>query len=255
MRFAMLGSGSAGNGLVVQVGQTCLLLDCGFSLRETTLRLARLGLEPQQLAGALLTHEHDDHARGAFRFCAAYRLPLYLTYGTYVVLGVIPPEVDFRIMDSHEDFAIGDVRVHPYPVPHDAREPVQYVFGDGMRRLGVLTDTGTSTPHIEAMLSGCEALVLECNHDLDMLMNNPRYPYSLKRRISGNYGHLDNAASAQLLARLDRSRLQHFVAAHLSKKNNRPELARAAMCGALDCEEEWIGVADQELGLDWRQIA
>jgi phosphoribosyl 1,2-cyclic phosphodiesterase len=255
MRFAMLGSGSAGNGLVVQIGRTRLLLDCGFSLRETILRLARIGLEPQQLSGILLTHEHDDHSRGAFRFCAAFGLPLYLTYGTYVALGEVPPEVDFRIMAGHEGFAIGDAHVQPYPVPHDAREPVQYVFGDGTRRLGVLTDTGTSTPHIETMLTACDALVLECNHDLDMLMNNPRYPYSLKRRISGSHGHLDNNTSAQLLARLDKRRLQHIVAAHLSRKNNRPELALAALSSAIDCEEEWIGVADQELGLDWRQIA
>lgn len=254
MRFALLGSGSAGNGLVAQAGNTRVLLDCGFSLRETTFRLARLNLEPHHLAGILLTHEHEDHARGAFRLAAGFRLPLFLTHGTLMMLGDAPTDIDIRIINSHDAFAIDDMEIHPYPVPHDAREPVQYVFSDGMRRLGVLTDTGTSTPHIESMLSGCHALVLECNHDLELLMNNRRYPPLLKQRISGAYGHLDNATAAGLLAKLDTHSLQHIVAAHLSKKNNRPELARIALRSALDCEEEWIKVASQTEGMDWLDI-
>lgn len=254
MRFALLGSGSAGNGLVVQAGNTTVLLDCGFSLRETTLRLARLGLELQHLAGILLTHEHDDHARGAFRLAANCGHPLFLTHGTLAALGNTPAGIDVRIIDSHSAFGLGDMAIHPYPVPHDAREPVQYVFGDGARRLGVLTDTGTSTPHIEAMLSGCQALVLECNHDLELLMGNHRYPPALKQRISGDYGHLDNTAAATLLSRLDTRSLQHIVAAHLSEKNNRPPLARSALCGVLECAQECIHVASQAQGTSWLQI-
>ena len=139
-------------------------------------------------------------------------------------------------------------------VPHDAREPVQFVFGDGARRLGVLTDAGCATPHIEAMLSGCDALVLECNHDAEMLRNSA-YPPRLKQRIAGRFGHLDNAASAKLLASLDCGRLQHIVAAHLSQQNNKPELARHALAQALNCELEWIGIADQESGFAWREIS
>lgn len=254
MRFASLGSGSAGNGLVAQVDVTTVLLDCGFGLRDTEMRLARLGLEPDHLSGILLTHEHDDHAGGAFRFAARFRLPVFLTYGTFAVLGSAAENIDIRIIDSHQTFSIGDVEIHPYPVPHDAREPVQYVFSDGAHRLGVLTDTGSSTPHIEAMLSGCQALVLECNHDLDLLMNNSSYPKSLKQRISGDYGHLDNDTAAKLLARLDTRHLQHIVAAHLSAKNNRPELARSALRAVLDCAEEWIGIANQTDGFGWREI-
>ena len=115
-------------------------------------------------------------------------------------------------------------------MPHDAREPVQFVVGDGARRLGVLTDIGTSTPYVEASLSGCDALVLECNHDLDLLAQSD-YPYPLKQRIAGPFGHLHNEAAAELLARIDTSKLQHIVAAHLSKQNNTPEKARAALCG------------------------
>jgi phosphoribosyl 1,2-cyclic phosphodiesterase len=159
-----------------------------------------------------------------------------------------------ELIDSHSPFAIGELEVHPYPVPHDAREPCQFVFSDGDRRLGLLTDTGISTPHIERMLSGIDALMLECNHDLDLLMNGP-YPPSLKHRIASRYGHLDNATSARLLAGIDCSRLQHVIAAHLSAQNNTPELARGAVSAALNCAAEWIGIATQRDGLDWRQIA
>jgi phosphoribosyl 1,2-cyclic phosphodiesterase len=254
IRFASLGSGSDGNGLIVESGTTRLLVDCGFKVSETVRRLARLDLEPGDLAAILITHEHDDHAGGVARLARRYELPVYLTYGTLVAMGpqgsMIPR---FSLIDSHSPFAIGDLEVHPYPVPHDAREPSQFVFSDGDRRLGLLTDTGDTTPHIQRMLSGLDALVLECNHDLDLLMNGP-YPPSLKRRISGRLGHLDNGTAARIVGSLDCSRLQHFIAAHLSAQNNTPELARAAMAAALKCEPAWICVATQGDGLDWRQV-
>lgn len=253
MRFASLGSGSAGNALVAEAGGTVLLLDCGFGLRETVVRLARLGLAPERVSAILITHEHDDHLGGAFRFSARYRIPVYITHGTLAAAGKIPREATIEVIDSHRAFGIGDLQVHPYPVPHDAREPVQYVLGDGAYRLGVLTDTGTSTTHIEAMLTRCEALVLECNHDLDLLMNGD-YPRSLKQRIGGRLGHLDNETSSMLLGRLDQSRLQHVVAAHLSEKNNRPALARSALSKAMGCGDDWIGVADQATGFSWREL-
>jgi phosphoribosyl 1,2-cyclic phosphodiesterase len=155
--------------------------------------------------------------------------------------------------DSHERFAIEALEITPVPVPHDAREPVQYVIGDGARRLGVLTDIGVSTAHVEASLSGCDALVLECNHDLEMLEAGD-YPYPLKKRIAGRLGHLDNEAAAEILSRIDTSRLAHVVAAHLSQQNNTPELARAALASALGCPTDWIGIADQANGFDWRAM-
>ena len=255
MRFASLGSGSEGNGLLVECGATRLLVDCGFKLAETVRRLARLGLDPSDLAAILVTHEHDDHGGGVARLARRYHLPVYLTYGTLVALGPrssMMPRVS--LIDSHSPFMIGDVEIHPYPVPHDAREPSQFVFSDGDRRLGLLTDTGDSTPHIQRMLSGIDALMLECNYDFDLLMNGP-YPPSLKRRISSRMGHLDNGTAARIVAAIDCSRLQHFIAAHLSAQNNTPELARSAMAAALNCEGSWIGVATQSEGLDWRQIA
>jgi phosphoribosyl 1,2-cyclic phosphodiesterase len=257
MRFASLGSGSAGNAMVVEAGATRLMLDCGFGIRETESRLARLGLEPQQINGILVTHEHDDHAGGAFRFAAKHRLTIWLTHGTLrAARRYIPDGYDAQliVIDSHTNFAIGDIETNPFPVPHDADEPVQYFFQDGATKLGVLTDAGSSTSHIEAMLSGCHALVLECNHDLDMLMNGP-YAWPLKQRVSSRQGHLDNATAAGLLARLDNSRLQHIVAAHLSEKNNTPELAGNALAGALGCERNWVGIASQAEGFGWRQLS
>lgn len=253
MRFSSLGSGSRGNALVVEVRQTRLLLDCGFSTRETVARLSRLELQPEDIAGILVTHEHADHVGGVVRLASKYDLPVWLTHGTLTNYSQAKSLPEIRLIDGHSAFQIGEIEVQPFPVPHDAREPVQYVFSSGDRRVGVLTDTGNSTPHIESVLSGCDALVLECNHDPDMLRDGS-YPQVLKQRVAGRLGHLDNGAAARLLASLDSSRLQHLIAAHLSEKNNTPELARAALSGVLNCEPEWIGVASQAGGFGWRQI-
>ncbi|HYJ19397.1 MAG TPA: MBL fold metallo-hydrolase [Burkholderiales bacterium] len=255
MRFAFLGSGSQGNALVVESGSTRILLDCGFGLAETISRLGRLGLTPQDLAAVVVTHEHDDHIGGVARLARRHSLPVWLTHGTLNGFEALFADVKtVNVIESYESFSVGDLHIQPFPVPHDAREPAQFVFGDGDRRMGVLTDTGCSTPHIEAMLSQCHALVLECNHDLDLLRASS-YPQRLRDRISGKFGHLDNVTAAGLLARLDNGRLQHLVAAHLSQENNRPELARAALSDAIGCEPDWIAIADQSEGLDWRQIS
>ena len=258
IRFASLASGSKGNCLLVEVGASRLLLDCGLTPRETARRLARLGLAPGDITGIIVTHEHDDHVGGVFAFAARHSVPVWITHGTLRATaesgkGDPGGEVTVNIVDARTTFAVGDIRVQPYTVPHDAREPVQYVLSDGALRLGVLTDIGAPTPHVEASLSGCDGLVLECNHDLDMLWAG-RYPTWLKQRVSGPFGHLDNGQAGTLLASLDRSRLQHVVGAHLSQQNNRPDLARAALAAALGCEEEWVGLATQEEGFAWRDL-
>lgn len=163
------------------------------------------------------------------------------------------PFFETVVIGSHVPFAVGDIEVRPYPVPHDAREPAQFVFSDGAARLGVLTDAGEITAHMAQVLSGLDALVLECNHDREMLLAGP-YPARLKERIASRLGHLDNGAAAGLVRGIDCSRLQHLVAAHLSQQNNTPELARSALSGALGCSPEWIGVATQDEGFGWRQI-
>lgn len=257
MRFASLGSGSAGNGLIIEQAQTRLLLDCGFGLRDALTRIARLGLQADDISGILVTHEHDDHIAGVFKLARKFRIPVWLTHGTYIALQKrisTPADFPLHIIDSHQSFSIGDLQIQPYPVPHDAREPVQFVFEDGQHKLGVLTDAGCATPHMEILLSACNALILECNHDLEMLWNGP-YIRSLKQRVSGRLGHLDNESAGRLLAKLDTSKLQHVIAAHLSEKNNQPGLAKAALSNILSCEEHWIGIAQQDVGFDWRETS
>ncbi len=254
MRFSSLGSGSDGNALVVQVKNSMLMMDCGFGLAETESRLACAGLVPDDLDAIVVTHEHADHIGGVARFARKHNLPVWLTHGTAKAPGVssLTPSL-LNYVDPHCPFSVGDIHVTPYLVPHDAYEPVQFVFSDGAVRLGVLTDTGTITEHIESRLSGCDALVLECNHDLDMLMNGP-YPVNLKKRVAGRFGHLDNLAAAALLGSIDCSKLKHVVAAHLSKQNNLPFLATTALSRALSCDRHWIGIAEQANGFAWREI-
>ncbi len=255
MRFALLGSGSRGNATVVEHGATRLLIDCGFSLKETEYRLGRLGLQAADIDAVLVTHEHHDHIGGVGPLARRYGMPVWLTPGTLSVarkrLGQLPR---LEALNCHQPFAVGDIEITPFPVPHDAREPSQFVFSDGARRLGLLTDLGHISAHVQAQLQGLDALILEANHDLQMLADGP-YPPSLQARVGGAHGHLSNGQAGQLLASLEQGRLQHVTAAHLSEKNNLPKLAVAALSEALGCEAEWIAVAEQAHGLDWRQIA
>jgi phosphoribosyl 1,2-cyclic phosphodiesterase len=256
VRFASLGSGSQGNALVAEAGRTRVMLDCGFTLEDTEARLARAGLEPGDLSAIIVTHEHGDHADGVFPFARRHGTPVWMTYGTLAALREAGARVEncpIRLVDSAIAFSVGDLLVQPFTVPHDAREPVQYVISDGARRLGVLTDAGRTTAHIEETLSGCDALVLECNYEPDLLNGGP-YPPSLKARIASRLGHLDNGTSRAILAALDRSRLKHVIAAHLSQTNNTPALARAALAGALSCAPDWVAVATQEEGFSWRDL-
>jgi phosphoribosyl 1,2-cyclic phosphodiesterase len=256
LRFASLGSGSSGNSLVAQVEKTCVLVDCGLNLRDAERRLARLELLPGDITAILVTHEHSDHACGVFDFAAAHGARVYLTYGTLEALrqeGKVLDGVKVVLVNGRETVEIDAMHVRPFTVPHDAREPVQFVLSDGAAKLGVLTDIGASTAHVEETLSGLDALVLECNYDADMLWGGA-YPKWLKQRIAGPFGHLDNRQSERLLGALDRSRLKHVIGAHLSQQNNRPDLARTALARAMDCEESWISLATQEEGFGWRDL-
>ncbi len=252
MRFASLGSGSKGNATLVQTAGTCVMIDCGFSLRETETRLSRYGIAATQLDAILITHEHGDHVRGAGPLARKYDIPLWATRGTHskALLGILPR---LHYLDVHQDFEVQDLAIQTYPVPHDAQEPCQFVFTDGQQRLGMLTDTGTITPHIETQMDGCDALLLECNHDLSMLEQGP-YPLSLKQRVAGRLGHLNNKQTAMLLGALDCTHLKHLVIAHLSEQNNTPVLACDALVETTGCERDWIKVASQDTGFDWCEI-
>lgn len=251
-RFAYLGSGSRGNAALVSTGETVLMLDCGFSVSEVEKRMSSLQIEATQLTGLLVTHEHGDHLNGVARVARRYNLPVWMTRGTYRVWkDRNVPQVEF--FHAHESFTIGDVTVHPYPVPHDACEPCQFVFEHQGRRLGVLSDSGRITAHICEQLDSCHALLVECNHDPEMLRVGPYAP-SLKARVGGPLGHLSNEQAAELLGNIDTSQLQHLVIAHMSETNNTPDLARNAVIGALGHDPEWLEVAPQDEVMGWKEI-
>lgn len=267
MRFSSLGSGSEGNALLVETAAglrtSRILIDCGFRLREAEKRLRSAGVEPASLDGILVTHEHGDHVGGVFRLARAHGIPVYITHGTWLASegerdqsngpGTVIPSADplLNVIEPDQPFELAGLSILPVAVPHDAREPVQYVVDDGRVKLGVLTDIGHGTAHVQRAYSGLDALVLECNHDAALLAANDRYPEVLKRRISGPWGHLANDAAARILESLERSRLRRVVAAHLSRQNNAPELAQQALAAVLSGFAEDIAVADQDSGLSW----
>lgn len=253
MRLASLGSGSRGNATVVESGQTRVMVDCGFSLAETERRLARVEVDGTSLTAILVTHEHSDHLNGVAKLARRYNLPVWMTPGTHAVWAQRDSVDQVELFSPHEAFAVQDLEILPYPVPHDAREPCQFVISDGVHRLGILSDAGRVTPHIRECIDACDALFLECNHDPEMLSLGP-YPASIKRRVGGDLGHLSNNQAATLLASLDTSTLQHIIVAHLSENNNRMALAQAALADALNCTPDWIGAAYQKTGLAWRTI-
>jgi len=253
MRFASLGSGSKGNGTLVAAGNTTVLIDCGFNRRETEQRLARLGVNPEQLDAILVTHEHGDHASGVALLSRHYKLPVYLSHGTAASGRFDGLHQQIRI-NAGDAFIVGDIAVQSIPVPHDAREPTQFRLSAGGFCLGILTDLGSITPHIIAAYSGCAALLLEFNHDLGMLRDGS-YPEALKRRVAGEYGHLNNRQAAEFLSALDNSQLKLLAVGHLSEQNNSPEHAWAALMDVANSHNAEVFMACQQQGFDWLYLS
>ena len=258
IRFCSLGSGSTGNATLIEASSgartTRLLVDCGFSLRELEQRLARIGLEPQAIDAAFITHEHGDHVGCAVALGRRHGVPLFMSQGTWRAIGE-PADAALRLrfVRDLEPIECGDLRVVPYTVPHDAREPLQLTCTDGAARLGILTDAGCATAHLVEQLQGCQALLLECNHDAGLLQAS-RYPPSLKARIAGRLGHLGNHVAADILAACTHGALKHVVAAHLSEQNNTPQLAVAALSGVLGCGPDDVIVATPHGGFGWLAV-
>ncbi len=252
MQLASLGSGSKGNATLVRGSKGCLLIDCGFSLKQFQRRLARLEADGSEIRALLVTHEHSDHGAGVARVAARLDIPVLTTVGTARRL-----ELErFEVIRGEDEFELAGLRVRAVTVPHDAAEPVQFLFEDvhSGSRLGVLTDTGHVTEHMVEVYAELDALLLEFNYDDGMLENGP-YPWHLKQRIAGRHGHLSNHQSLDLLQRIDRERLRRLIAGHLSEKNNSPDI----VAELLDADESVTGgchthIACQQQGFAWVDI-
>lgn len=252
LQVAALGSGSAGNAYVVRSASTLLLVDCGFTLKETTARLATLGLSPDQLDGVLVTHEHGDHLKGVGPLSRKHGLSVWLTHGTYH--GARDRRfAEARLFHAHEAFTIGDIGVDPFPTPHDAAESCQFVFEANDIRFATVTDLGACTPHVREKLAGINGLVVECNYDIEMLRDGP-YPASLQARIRSDYGHLGNEQAGELLACLDHAALSCILLGHLSERNNSDVAALATVLSHLDDGHERVSVLAQHRSSRWFEI-
>ena len=263
MRFCSLGSGSGGNASLVEASQgitnTQLLVDCGFSLRELTRRLARAGSSPAELDAVFITHEHGDHVGCALQLAQQYRIPLWTSRGTWrAIAHKAGQEFDpglLRWVKDGETIELGDLQIQAFAVPHDANEPLHLRCNDGRASLGLITDLGHACASVARALHGCQALLLECNHD-EALLRASSYPASLKRRILGSHGHLSNESAAELLAQCLHPGLQRVVAAHLSESNNTPALAAASLAAVLGgSADQVVAVASQNEGCPWFDLS
>ena len=249
MRIASLGSGSQGNATLILTENACFLIDCGFSLPQVVKRMARLDLSPDCIDAILVTHEHSDHGQGVARLAERYSIPILMTVGTARALGIANYSV---LMPGHR-YTLQDCCIDVITVPHDAAEPVQFVVTEkaSQSRLGILTDSGHVTRHMLDAYADLNGLLLEFNYDPQLLDSGP-YPYHLKRRVGGNHGHLSNQQSMHLLREINTGALRCLIAAHISQKNNDPELVRSLLAEL--CLPSPPVIACQDDGFDWIEI-
>ena len=256
LRFRSLGSGSSGNATLVEaVGLRPfrLLVDCGLGSRALQHRLGQAGLAASDIDAVFITHEHGDHIGCARSLSLKHQIPVWMSRGTYGAIGEPDFNGQLHFARDGQPIHLDGLELTPFTVPHDAREPLQLSCTDGASKLGILTDLGHITAHVLSQLEGCDALMLECNHDLDMLARSA-YPEFLKRRVSGLYGHLSNTDAATVAGELKHQKLKHFVAAHLSAQNNTPELVQTLMASALGCRGEDIVIAGPDEGTGWLNL-
>ena len=250
MKFASLGSGSKGNATIIDTDHGCLMIDCGFSIKETTRRLERVGKSPQDISAILVTHEHSDHWKGVLPFASKFSIDIYATAGCYRAVNVSPSSSKlFKVVCSHTEFMINNVQILPIPVPHDANEPVQYIFSYDQYRLGILTDVGNITPYIIQQYSNCTGLLVEANHDVELLQAGA-YPKFLKDRVAGQWGHLNNHQTASLLSAIDQNLIQKLVIGHISESNNNSARVKQVIEDVFTSSEKII-YANQNEGFDW----
>ncbi len=257
LRACVLGSGSAGNAVVVESGGRRILIDAGFSCREIEKRMRAVGVEPATIQALVLTHEHQDHNRGAARFARRHRIPVCATAGTFAGTELAPEQAKAAVtLRSGEVREIAGFSVEPFSIPHDAREPVGLVIEDRSgRRLGLCGDIGSRSRLAWGRLSDLDLLILETNHDLDMLRNGP-YPWALKQRVAGRHGHLSNREAADGIPELLSHRLRWLVLYHLSRTNNLPALAAAEIGEVLEREGARVDLclSEQDRPTPWIEV-
>lgn len=222
MKICSLASGSKGNCLYLEAGDTSLLVDAGLSLRETTARLTASGIDPGSIHAVLVTHEHIDHIRSAGAFARKFRVPVVLSYATRQAAEKYLAKTELLEFETGYSFNFRDLLIDPFPVSHDCCDPVGFLIESAEGRFGSATDLGIATRLVREKLKGCRALNLESNHDPEMLQNGP-YPWHLKQRIKSRHGHLSNQESLELLHDIAHDRLELLVMAHLSEVNNHPD--------------------------------
>ncbi|MGA1028128.1 MAG: MBL fold metallo-hydrolase [Burkholderiaceae bacterium] len=249
-RFTSLSSGSQGNALVVQTYDATFMVDCGLGLRDVEERLARRQLTTRDLDFILVTHEHADHVGGVSKLARAADCPVLASHGTLAAMGADHwKNVTTHVFSPHRPLGLQGLDIHPIVVPHDAREPIAVEVVFRGRRFAMVTDLGCATSHLLARLKGLDALVLEFNHDREMLLNGS-YPPSLKTRVGGRSGHLSNQEAAAILSQTVSDSLQVVVAAHLSQQNNSPDLVEPLLTQYLPVATQRF-IANQDEGFDW----
>lgn len=236
MRVCLIASGSKGNAVYLQSGESRILIDAGFAARELSRRLSLIGIEADALNAVFVSHEHGDHCRGLGPLARRYQLPVYMNPETFKALPALGRVADLQHFDTGTPFTCRDMHVETIPLTHDAARPVAYVIETREGRIGVATDLGIATRLVRERLKNCRVLILEANHDEILLRDGP-YPWPLKQRIRGNHGHLSNSACADLLADLLWEGLDTVFLAHMSETNNRPELATSCVQRVLDAQD------------------
>ena len=233
VRFLILASSSAGNSAYVSDGLTHLLIDCGLSRKETFARLEANGVDPDQIDAILVTHEHCDHVSGLGPIAKKLKKPVYLTQATVGALEEGKEMEFFKPFQAGAKLEIGSFSVQSFSLPHDAEDPVGYTFSSNGRKVGICTDLGYMPDSIRYHLQDCELLLLESNHDLEMLKVGP-YPWSLKQRVMSRRGHLSNDVVSQFILDDLSPRTRKLVLGHLSEQNNLPALAHMVAAQAID---------------------